>query len=200
MLLPDYLDMRISQASEVGIEVKLLPQRYVIESNAKWTGLFDAEEKSVELARKSPYFWPVMIHEFCHMDQWIEKTPEEQAYNKCKLLERFDDFFQGKTNFTLEQQLIAMNVMRALEFDCEKRVVNQITTYDLPIDIPTYIQQANAYMYYHAVMFMLRRLHVKKSPSRHKAIYSTMPTEFLTEKEYDNPPVEFVLRCLKYCY
>ena len=39
-----------------------------------------------------------------------------------------------------------------MELDCEKRVVDRIKEYNLPLDIPTYTKRANAYALFYNYM------------------------------------------------
>ena len=55
-----------------GIKFKLVNASKVpITKNLKSIGYFDGE--SLVVSRKHNFWLPVLIHESCHMDQWIEK-------------------------------------------------------------------------------------------------------------------------------
>jgi hypothetical protein len=87
-----------------------------------------------------------LIHESCHMDQHYGKNKSlNEIWDKSCV-----DFFEwlaGRRQFN-NQQLdnIVKNVID-LELDCEKRSVEKIKKWGLPLDEIMYIQKANTYLY-----------------------------------------------------
>lgn len=200
MSLAEYIEDRTEYAASFGVDVQIVNKPFVMVEGFRATGYFDAYRKVLAIANKAPSWENVAVHEFCHLDQWAAKSPKWLAYDKCPHAQRFDNFIEGQTDLPIPSQKKAVMTIRSLELDCEKRAVKQIIKYSLPIDVDQYIQQANAYMYYHAVMAAFRGYHTKFSPARTKAVWETMPTHFLTHKEYDNPPMDFILLCRTHCY
>ena len=96
----------------------------------------------------------ILVHESCHMDQWEEKI------NLWKLCDKLnpnviDEWLEGK-NFSNKKIDDAINSTRDLELDCEKRAVDKIKKFNLPLNINEYIQKANCYIFYHNYVRLTR--------------------------------------------
>lgn len=91
----------------------------------------------------------VLVHEYSHLEQWLEQSPIYVAkYRNLDPTSVVDYWLDGKEygNKTLDACFMKV---KELEFDCEKRAVENIKKWKLPIDIPKYIKGAIAYTYYY---------------------------------------------------
>lgn len=193
-----YLEDRKEWAESLGVKVYYSPKPFkTIEGGFKATGYFSGDVLFLAMGNKN--YLTTAVHEYCHADQWAANTP---AWKKCNEWEvqLFEEHIKGRRNFTIDEQKKAIRIIRALELDCEKRVIRQIEKYDLPIDVGTYVQRANAYMFYHSVSAAFRKYATRLSPYSEERVWKTMPKYFLTSDEYDNPSQDFLLRCRLHCY
>jgi hypothetical protein len=129
-------------------------------------------------------FWfPIFVHESCHMEQWIGNTKEWFSSDKLDIV---DEWIGGKEydkKTVYKSTLASIN----LELDCEKRTVKKIKKWNLPINTETYIQKANGYvLFYNYAMKKRKWCHPDSSPHRNKMIYSKMPKTWL--RDYSKIP------------
>jgi len=86
------------------------------------------------------------------MDQWIEQTPSwtnSILKDGSDLTEPFWPWLKGE-EYTTKEIRVAIDLLLKVELDCEKRSVAKIKRYGLDLDITTYIQKANTYVFlYH---------------------------------------------------
>jgi hypothetical protein len=120
-----------------------------------------------------------LIHEACHMDQWIEGVdtwiPDKYS------IEIVEDWIHGKKLTPKKVQKGFNNAIR-LELDCERRSIAKAQTYQIPINTEKYIQQANAYLFSYVYTFHTKKWY--KSPYEKTKIWKNMPTTFLTLDQY----------------
>lgn len=149
------------------LKVKLIidsDQKYVIMNEGEGedvesSGYFDSKKNggTLGVGTKRPIneWLPVLAHESCHMDQWSEgfslwKESESLKYNI------FGDWLQGK-RCEKKEAYKCIDVLKNIELDCEKRTVEKIKRYNLPIDIKEYIQKANSYIFFYNHMKKTKR-------------------------------------------
>lgn len=85
----------------------------------------------------------VFLHETCHLDQAREN--QEWFDSIDSHIADLDNWLNDKeTKTPVSWQNVSKIV--ELEHDCEKRAIEKIKTFQLPIDTLTYCQKANAYL------------------------------------------------------
>lgn len=145
-------------------------------------GDIDKGELVVAVNKPQKKWLPVLIHESCHMDQWLE--------NKAKFMvsegiEVIDQWLNGKrVNKTILKK--AIEATKKLELDCEIRSVAKIKKYKLPINIQEYIQMANTYIYFYNWVLENRKWNSVDKSLYQKEIYKLAPKEF--QKNYKKTP------------
>ena len=96
--------------------------------------------------KKSQKEWlPILVHETCHLDQWIEDADKFMEDDGINIV---DEWLSGK-DIDAKIILDAINASRYLELDCEKRSVEKIKKYRLPVDVENYIKMSNTYVYFY---------------------------------------------------
>lgn len=136
----------------------------------------------------------IFVHESCHKDQWIEQAPVWMV-RICEYYDPNDiiDMWLGRAvELTPLRLTEAMDAVMMLEADCERRSVDKIIRYDLPIDIPRYIQEANAYILFHQFMKESRRFSYPVPAAGVPEIWMAMPDHFMDDADYRNPPPELM--------
>lgn len=161
------------------INFRLEYAKHVDVENIPCSGYFD--EKTLAVATKNNYLnWlGILIHESCHLDQFLEGgdiwIPDKDA------LTIVENWIHGKNVARRRLDKGFKNTI-ALELDCEKRSVQKIKKYDLPIEINDYIQKANAYLFSYMYAYVNKTWYIK--PYEKKRICANMPTKFLTVDQY----------------
>lgn len=83
----------------------------------------------------------IFVHEYCHFLQWKDEIPlwaEARGANK-----NLDDYLEDKQNSCSIEDL---RMVQKLELDCDRRAVELIKAYNLPVDLDRYIVESNGYI------------------------------------------------------
>lgn len=122
-------------------------------------------------------WFPVLVHEYNHMRQWIEgdplwsSDPEED--------ELIWEWISGKTELTKAQAKKHVMSSLNLELDCERRTYRMIKELSLPFDAERYAKKGNAYVYfYHMVLKHRRWYTIGEEPYNILGIVRRMPKTF----------------------
>lgn len=124
----------------------------------------------------NPNSLEVLVHEYCHMQQYLEQTPEWQA------LHRGDEFWgwlNGQEGLEDEKIIDCAVAYYEIEVDCEKRAVEQHKLWKTDTNLTEYIQKANAYtLFYFYVLDTRKWYKAGREPYTLKEVWSKMPKSF----------------------
>ena len=133
----------------------------------------------------------LLIHESCHMDQYLNnRVTWEKSLTSYSI---FYNWIAGDNTYDEHEIQTAADDAIDLELDCERRSVEKIKKYNLPLDIATYKRRANAYLYAISYFSTTRKYHPKiyakadvwtKAPINFKKNYQKIPVKLL--KSYQN--------------
>jgi hypothetical protein len=177
----------IETAKEHKIKVILDPNAVTFGEGDEVSGLFDSDnlELTVNTNKPTEDWISIMIHESCHMDQHIEQCKEwtnldVKGHDATTLL---DMWLQHVIDLNPEQLKNVIDKVLEMELDCEKRSVEKIKKYKLPINVKEYTQKANAYMYFYRALAKTRKWTNKsKSPYSLTNIWKQMPSKLLNSQ------------------
>jgi len=171
-----------------GVDVQFVDEPHILYDGIGIAGYFEESplELAVAIGCPEEEWIEVLAHEFCHMLQWKSQC---YAWTNCDMDGEdssvlIDEWLNGRE---LEPSFIDDAIRRTIEveLDCEKRTVALIHKFHLPIDIDSYIQKANAYMYHYIVVRWLRAWNKPgHAPYKKKNIRNAMPTVFLSYPQY----------------
>ena len=169
-----------------GVAVRAHPENTVTgESDGiVCSGYFDPEGK-VFVCSMGRAFWPeTWAHEFCHYTQW-----------KDGFMDQFDDEiiwdWLGGNDYSFEAVEKSVRGSQELEADNERRTVEVIKKYDLPIDLEAYRQKSNAYIMFYDVVLKTRMWPTGTNVTySDPAIYCKFPADrIMGDSEFcDAPP------------
>lgn len=122
----------------------------------------------------------VFLHETCHLDQAQEN---QEWFNSIDPhIADLDNWLDNKeTKLPVSWETVSKIV--ELEHDCEKRAIEKIKTFSLPINIDNYSQKANAYL-----KSYIQTLNDKKwdsTPYTNPDKWRSMPKTLMTMQELD---------------
>lgn len=179
--LTQFLGDTVKKCVENDIELKLVPEKSVtVDTNIKCSGYFD--NTSLVVATGKSDWVDVLVHETCHLDQYLEKIPVYDL-GDCGITV-VDNWLAGKQ--VSEKKLkTAFENSIMMELDCERRTVKKIEKYKLKINITKYIQQVNAYLFSYWATYKNRKWY--PFPYNTPKIVNNMPKKFLSTKEYLAP-------------
>lgn len=179
-------DLRL-KCKETGIKLNLVNSKKVIldKKNKMYSaGYFDNENRVLAVATKRPDYLQTIVHESCHLDQWVEGCKAWTGEINGWMVE---EWLTGK-EFDKRKIKRAINKTISLELDCERRSIKKIIKYNLPIGETVYIQKANAYLLFYNYMFYVRRwIDPNNCPYVKPEVYSKMPTRFMCDDWYKKP-------------
>lgn len=178
---------------EKNIKLKLVNEQGVPYGDSKSlvNGYFDGEgyfgEGSVlacSMGKDVKYWFPVLMHESSHMDQYIENDP---TWVNNLGLEQTDNWINGDD--TVDLNIISEEIRTSMdiEIDCEKRTIEKIKKFELEdiLDIDEYIQKSNAYILFYLWMKKHRKWYtIGKEPYAIPEIYKNMSKTFNIDYTY----------------
>ena len=147
------------QCKKYGIELVLSPSNNVVltdDFSQNCSGYFCETDKALVVACGRPFkeWFEILIHEFCHMEQW--KSDERwNAWNDNT--GKTWDWLAGNIMLNKKQIATMLDLMVELEKDCEVRAVEKIKKWGLPISQTKYIKKANLYLYSYYMLPILKR-------------------------------------------
>ena len=153
-------------------------KKLTLSDNIKCSGYFDDENRILAVAMKNPDSLGVLVHEFCHLMQYLDST--RGRFRRWSIataaLGKLDTWLSGKPVANLKR---AVGYARDLELDNEKRTVAMIQKWDLPVDIDDYIKKANAYILFYNWMHKTRKWsNPSNTPYGNPKVYKYMSNRF----------------------
>lgn len=147
------------------------------------SGYFDEENLKLAVAIGDSDWVGTFAHEASHMDQFLEGS----EYWTDDLTEAYEVLMLATGSphkVSKEEFKEALNKIVVLEADCERRTIEKIKQYNLPVDLEDYTRKANAYLYWHTSMLYYRKWYARgKSPTK-VGVTSTMPTTLQEPEHY----------------
>ena len=155
----NFISLELDKCRQHGIAIKMPFKKTVIHSGVKCAGYFESDplEFAVAVGRSHKFWLNTFVHETCHIDQWREDLPVwYEKVNDEDPLDLMDAWIQGE--ITLDQASIKrmFDIVVEIELDCEKRSVEKIKQYNLPIKLDTYIRKSNAYVWSYRLLQVTR--------------------------------------------
>lgn len=180
----DFLNMVKEVCSKNSFELKLVDEPSINIAGIACGGVFDRDNKELIVATKrdEELWFGILAHEFNHLKQFLEGHP----YFQKEILDDaiFDDWVNGKEVNNIEE--IIKNI-QLLEYDCEKRTIELIKDYQLPIDLDYYIKMSNIYVLSHNLMLKKRKFLSRSIKDLAKTnIFPTSLINDLQTNEYDS--------------
>lgn len=177
-VIEKFIDDLKKQCSDNGINLYLPDTKNVKIDNGNFArGYFDEVTLACAMGRNDFIF--TLVHESCHLDQFLEKS-ELWVKASDSLL---DDWLAGKNIDNIQKHI---DSLKWLELDCEKRAVKKMKKYKIPFNEYTYIQKANAYVQFYNFMGFSRRWCKKQNtPYGNRNVWSEMPGVFVRRSWYN---------------
>ena len=169
---------------------------YVEWGDSKSNGFFDPEKNRMAISIGKPVdkWLNTLVHESCHFDQWVQRDhhwTSMMQYEPDACTRLFNHWVYGEKKISKEVAIIMARIMRDLELDCERRTIEKIKKYNLPIDIKEYAKGAGAYvMFYNYIAKHKKWYKIGKEPYNNKKIRALMPTNLRGKYDVLSPKLE----------
>ena len=179
-----------------------------IPTNGTFGEEFAGENPVLSVATSKPEkVWVrVLVHEFAHLIQYLRETDLERKIKRALFHSGkrdpatvYFEWIEASKRTSKKLLVKSMEIIRNFEREAELIAVQQIKRWNLPINIKTYIKQANSYLFWYSATLETEVWYTKKAPYRVKEIFNMMPSKFLKPEEYDELPENFLKFCYKYC-
>lgn len=172
--------------------------------NINVSGYFDSGELVLVVAtKKDKKEWlEILIHESCHLDQYIENCKHWQDQEICEVdVNAILDLWLNKhIEMTDKQIQPVIKKIIDCERDCDLRAIEKIKKYKLDdiIDLKRYTQKSNAYHLSYYAVRKLRRWNIKfKAAYQVEEVLKMFPTTM--RKDYTLTSKQLMLMAKK-CY
>lgn len=140
----------IRRALKFGVTVVVSPDRKVkSDDGTESGGWFCGESRRLVVGTGSSEWLGILLHEYCHVTQWIENGPLWRAYR--------DDMWAWLAGKSIKNPRAAVRAVQAVEEDCERRTIRLIQELGAPVNVESYTRAANAYLHFHNVMAAKRK-------------------------------------------
>jgi hypothetical protein len=186
-------DLKI-YTKENNIKLILSPEKGVqfSEGGILCNGYFDdiTSTLACALGKDVSQWLVILLHESCHMDQWVEKVPE---WTENVGMDNIEKWLNGDDSVNMNNIDNEIRTSIIVEVDCEKRTVEKIKKYGLDsiINIDEYIQKSNAYVLFYLWMRNNRKWYtIGKEPYNIPDVVSVMPKTFDIDYTILDPKIE----------
>lgn len=144
---------------------------------------------------------PVLAHEYSHFRQWADGAEVWQAnlYNGVDGEGLIDNWIHHRIELHPDRIQEYITSTLSVELDAEKRAVEYVKGFALPIDETTYIQRANASLMYYGCIPRNRKW-FDYNPFEITDLCKAMPPGFLAHDDYLNLPQYYVDLYNRHCF
>lgn len=157
MTKDEVFDEIVRRAWRLGAAVLLLPESSIDIDGSACNGFLDTEPAIptivVTTKHEDSHVLGVLLHEYSHLTQFVEKCTAWQNATKYDHKNQFE-WVKGKHMTGMKDVLAAV---REMEADNERRTVRLIRELDAPLDVAQYSRKANSYLHFHNVMLAERK-------------------------------------------
>lgn len=141
-------------------------------SNEACSGYFSSKLKELKYNPNHSNYLEILVHESCHLDQFIENSI---LWSKFNSLPSLTAWFSHDFQMDMDEINTFKDILLNTELDCELRSIEKIKNYKLNIDNDLYIKKANAYLYALDLSFKYRKW-IVTDPSTFNDIIKKMPS------------------------
>ena len=171
-----------TKCKEYGVKLVLYDMKFIENDGDKFGGWFDADNKELHCAfpdKIQTKYVELLVHESCHMDQWIENTKYWTIERRNNSLTEVWKILKGEKVNKLKYHLRNVQMMEA---ECEKMSIEKIKDYDLGINIERYAMKANSYLLFYSVLIETKKW-TDYPPYKFKDIWRGLPDKILSNFE-----------------
>jgi len=171
-----------TKCKEYGVKLVLYDMKFIESDGDKFGGWFDVDNKELHCAfpdKIQTKYVELLVHESCHMDQWIENTKYWTIERRNNSLIEVWKILKGEKVNKLKYHLRNVQMMEA---ECEKMSIQKIKDYDLGINIERYAMKANSYLLFYSVLVETKKW-TDYPPYKFKDIWRGLPDKILSNFE-----------------
>lgn len=116
------------------------------------SGYFSEEDKEIVISLKEQDWLEVLAHEYNHFIQYITNEPSYISLTQgdSNYLSEMWDWIDKESEFEETRLDVMFQTVREMELYCERKTMETIKEFNLPIDLDEYIFSANVYLYFYS--------------------------------------------------
>lgn len=116
------------------------------------SGYFSEEDKEIVISLKEQDWLEVLAHEYNHFIQYITNEPSYVSLTQgdSNYLTEMWDWIDKESEFEEARLDVMFETVREMELVCERKTMETIKEFNLPIDLDEYIFSANVYLYFYS--------------------------------------------------
>jgi hypothetical protein len=160
------------ECKKYGVKCDIRDVKSVEADGVTCSGYFNESDKTLVVAMKAHNSLGLLVHEYCHMTQWIDGIAIWKLATKS--LDKMHEWLEGKSVKNIRYHL---GIVREMELDNERRSVQMIKKWNLSVDVKEYVREANSYVQLYNWMYH-SRIWPAVPPYRIKAITASMSDRF----------------------
>lgn len=194
IIIKTFIECAKEEMEESGVKVLLFDEPLIEYTPGNFcSGYFEDDDENDRVtfacatARPQEAWFHVFVHEFCHFQQWRDRRDwwDGLKFDGYEGLELAIEAWNGEREASLTEIIQWCMASAEAEIDCERRVLEKIGKYKLPIDPKMYAKKANSYVAYYYAMPELRGWCNGERPYEVKEIMDMMPDHMdLTDRDY----------------
>jgi hypothetical protein len=150
-------------------------QNVVQNSLMTYVGYFKEDPLEITIASKVSYidFLSTLVHEFSHFEQWVDDY-EYWNHNKRDPSDILDRWLMGEDfkKITIKR---CIDKIRDCELDCERRTIENIKKFNLPINIEDYCREASYILYHYNFLLYARDQKQRTTNKNVSSLIQMMP-------------------------
>lgn len=116
------------------------------------SGYFSEEDKEIVISLKEQDWLEVLAHEYNHFIQYITNEPSYISLTQgdSNYLSEMWGWIDKESEFEETRLDVMFDTVREMELYCERKTMETIKEFNLPIDLDEYIFSANVYLYFYS--------------------------------------------------
>lgn len=187
-----FIEFVKSECKKHKVHFKEYKRKYIkLSDSIKCGGFFASgdddgfEKPTLAYSKGNTDSMSLLVHEYGHMTQWLDTS---SVWSKStQSLGYLDEWLAGNEIDDISKHI---DIALELELDNEKRSVELIKQWNLPLDIPTYIKKANAYLQFYLYLKESRKWSVPgRAPYSIEEIVNEMSDKFDMNYTYLEPKI-----------
>lgn len=193
-----------NECKKNGFVIKKIPSTTVEINGVECSAYFCAQERELVAAKHSVNFFENLLHEFCHLRQFLSQT---QAWKNSHFAHTdssaiIEDFIINERHVSSEELKKAINSTIELEWECENMAISYLNILtDYPKErIPTYKINAFVYMRFYRAVEHFGCWYKKGKDFMSKGIHYKYAESVKNMPNYNDPITQEEIDVMKECF
>lgn len=174
----NFLNKSLKKLKENNIPIHLSFNKKEVVDNYFDGGFFSKDKFACFANCRFNYWLSIYVHEYCHFLQYLDNNVDKND----EFFITIEDWINGK-KINIKKIQKSIDYIQKIELDCEKRSIKLIKKYKLPINIETYCQKSNSYIFFYNYCYLRKQWidYGDQPPYKLPKIYQLFPKHLLND-------------------